>query len=228
MHQTETETEDNGGNGGAGRIPAGFSTLACAVYKWAQLNTPTLKSHPPSSASDEHAREYYEQWRSLPAGSSERELAMKKSFYCLSLQNPGVVAWYCALKLEMAVHLAKEVITRMLQSDIVPGRAEAMTILGKELQHKLDVDISVEDLPDLEYYGCVDDFYASLEWSAGGLVHVHMALWIVGAPRIDKVVVPTESKPDVIQVDVTPAEAHVGLSGESSKHSGQFLGHCIY
>ena len=62
-----------------------------------------------------------------------------------------MVAWYCALKLEMAVHLAKEVITRMLQSDIVPGRAEAKTILGKELLHKLDVDISVEDLPDLEY-----------------------------------------------------------------------------
>ncbi len=47
---------------------------------------------------------------------------MKKTVYELALQNPGVVAWYSDLKLEMAVHLAKEIITQMLQSDVVPGR----------------------------------------------------------------------------------------------------------
>ncbi len=39
VHQIETETADNGENGGAGRIPAGFSTMTCAVYKWEQLHT---------------------------------------------------------------------------------------------------------------------------------------------------------------------------------------------
>jgi hypothetical protein len=92
VHQIETETADNGENAGAGRIPAGFSTLTCAVYKWEQLHTTILKSYPPGSASDMHAREYYEQWRSLPEGCGERELAMKKAFYDLALQNPGAVA----------------------------------------------------------------------------------------------------------------------------------------
>ena len=84
VHQIETETADNGEHAGAGRIPAGFSTMTCAVYKWEQLHTTILKSYPPGSASDTasdtHTREYYEQWRSLPEGSSEREQAMKKRF----------------------------------------------------------------------------------------------------------------------------------------------------
>ena len=50
------------------------------------------------------------------------------------------------------------------------------------------------DLPDLEQYGKVTDYYASLEWSAGGLVHAHIALWIVGSPRIDKVETPLEAE----------------------------------
>ena len=51
--------------------------MTCAVYKWEQLHTTILKSYPPGSASDTHAREYNEQWRSLPEGSAEREQAMK-------------------------------------------------------------------------------------------------------------------------------------------------------
>ena len=34
-------------NGGAGRIPSGFCTLARAVYKWAQLHETLLKACPP-------------------------------------------------------------------------------------------------------------------------------------------------------------------------------------
>ncbi len=213
VNQIETETADNGENGGAGRIPAGFSTMTCAVYKWEQLHTTILKSHPPGSASDvdcasnPHTQEYYTRWRSLPEGSIAREEAMKKVFYELSLQNPGVVAWCCTLKLEMAVHLAKEIITQMLQSDVVPGRQEAMTCLESALQEKLGLHVSVSDLPDLQYYGYVDDFYATLEWSAGGLIHTHIALWIVGSPRIDKVEVPIETKDVVVEIDVTPADA---------------------
>ena len=156
-----------------------------------------------------HAREYYEQWRSLPEGSGERELAMKKVFYDVALQNPGAVAWYCALKLEMAVHLAQEIIAQMLQSDTVLGREEAMATLSAQLQEKLGVDVSVEDLPDLQYYGCVDDFYATMEWSSRGLLHTHIAFWIVGAPRLDKVVVPTATKSDSVEIDVTPEDAVV-------------------
>jgi hypothetical protein len=37
VHQKEAETADAGENGGAGRIPAGFCTLTCPVYKWHQL-----------------------------------------------------------------------------------------------------------------------------------------------------------------------------------------------
>ena len=209
VHQIEAETADNGENAGAGRIPAGFCTLTCAIYKWEQLHTTILKTLPPGSASEMHAREHYQQWRDLPHGSSEKEQAMKKAYYLLALQNPSVVAWYCTLKLEMAVHLVQEIVTRMLQSDVVPGREQAMAMLASQLQEKLGLDISVQDLPDLRDYGVVDDFYASLEWSAGGLLHTHIALWIVGAPRIDKVIVPIDIRSGVVQVDATPAESVV-------------------
>ena len=89
---------------------------------------------------------------------------------------------------------------------VVPGHDEAMEMLASQLREKLGVDISVDDLPDLRNYGVVDDFYASLEWSGGGLIHTHIALWIVGAPRIDKVTVPIDIESGVVQVDVTPAE----------------------
>ena len=46
VHQVEAETADLGMNAGAGRIPAGFCTLTCAVYKWAQLHETVMKSYP--------------------------------------------------------------------------------------------------------------------------------------------------------------------------------------
>ena len=123
VHQIEAETADNGENCGAGRVPAGFCTLTCAIYKWYQLHELLLKSYPSDSATgnrfseappgsaresddvdDPKSREYYEQWKKLPPGSA-REAAMKKAFYELAVNNPGAVAWYCSLKLEMAVHL---------------------------------------------------------------------------------------------------------------------------
>ena len=85
-----------------------------------------------------------------------------KAFYELALQIPGVVAWYCTLKLEMAVRLAQEIITPMLQSDIVPGRHEATAILRAELQ-RLGLEVSFDYLPDLRNYGCAIYLYASLE-----------------------------------------------------------------
>ena len=47
VDQIETETADSGENGGAGRLPAGFCTLTCPVYKWEQLHTTILKSSEP-------------------------------------------------------------------------------------------------------------------------------------------------------------------------------------
>ncbi len=52
----------------------------------------------------------------------------------------------------------------------------------------------MEDIPELQHLGYVDDYYASFEWSDGGLFHAHMAFWVVGAPRIDKV---TLARPSV-------------------------------
>ena len=158
VHHVETETADNGENAGAGRIPAGFCTLTCAIYKWEQLHSTILKSYPPGSASEICAREHYQQWRALPHGSTEKEQAMKAAYYQMALQNPSVVAWYCTLKLEMAVHLVQELVTRMLQSDVVPGRGQAMELLAGQLQERLGVEISVDDLPDIRNYGAVDDF----------------------------------------------------------------------
>ena len=43
VHQVETETSDIGENAGAGRISAGFCTLACAIYQWEQLHATMLK-----------------------------------------------------------------------------------------------------------------------------------------------------------------------------------------
>ena len=46
VQQIEAETGDVGMNGGAARIPAGFCTLTCAVYKWVQLHETVLKAYP--------------------------------------------------------------------------------------------------------------------------------------------------------------------------------------
>ena len=116
---------------------------------------------------------------------------MKKTFYELAVANPGVVSWYCGLKLEMAIHLTKNLLTQQMQSQNVPGLAEVKRRLQTTLREKIGQDVSIDSLPDLKSMGHVDDFYASFEWSSGGMLHAHMAFWIVGSPRIDKVVVPS-------------------------------------
>ena len=110
------------------------------------------------------------------------------------MRNPGAVAWYCGLKLEMAVELTKALLTEQMRSAEVPGLEEAKAKLKEELRCRLGDDIDVEEMPDLVKFGHVDDTYVSFEWSSGGLVHVHMAFWIVGAPRIDKIEVPREKQ----------------------------------
>ena len=113
VHQMEAETADNGENAGAGSIPCVFVTMTSAVYKWEQLHTTMLKSYPSGS----HARLDFESWRLLSTGSDAREEAMKKVYHLLAVQNPGIVAWYCGLKLEIVVHLLRFFLTRMLEGD---------------------------------------------------------------------------------------------------------------
>ena len=124
VHQIEAETADLGMNGGAGRIPSGFCTLTCAVYKWAQLHETVLKSYPSGPADDPAYREYYTAWQEESPGP-DRESAMKKAYYELAVRNPGDVAWYCGLKLEMDVALTKALLTDQMRSPQVPGLEEA-------------------------------------------------------------------------------------------------------
>ena len=48
-------------------------------------------------------------------------------------------------------------------------------------------DVDIPEMPELSELGRVDDYYASIEWSSGGMVHAHIAFWMVGSPRIDRV-----------------------------------------
>ena len=66
VHHIEAETADLGMNGGAGRIPSGFCTLTCSVYKWAQLHATLLKAYPSGDPADPAHREHYTQWEALP------------------------------------------------------------------------------------------------------------------------------------------------------------------
>ena len=137
---------------------------------------------------------------------------MKECFYRLAVANPGAVTWYCGRKLEMAVALTRALLTQQLQipekpdPQLVPapGGEAAKDFLQDQLRKSLG-DVTVDEL-----HGCgkdwarVDDSYASFEWSGGGMVHVHIALWICGAPRIDKVHVPRDVGGDVEEEHVLP------------------------
>ena len=88
--------------------------------------------------------------------------------------------------------------------------------MAKLLHAKVGPGIDAHELPDVQHLGTVDDFYASFEWSDGGLVHVHIALWIVGAPRIDKVVVPKEDLDEgYVEIEV-PIEGDTVLPQEQA------------
>ena len=46
VDQKEQETADVNENMGRGRLPAGFCTLTCAIYRWASLRDLILQSYP--------------------------------------------------------------------------------------------------------------------------------------------------------------------------------------
>ena len=162
VNQIEVETDDQNENGGQGRIPGAFCTLTCPVYKWEQLFDVVLKSYSSGGADNPDAHEYYTQWRSLLLGP-ERDTAMRTAFYRLAVNNPAAVQWYCSLKLELALHLVVDVLTRQLRSGTTPGLQEARASLCQALQEKLGSPVHVDDvdLPDLRYFGFVDDYPSS-------------------------------------------------------------------
>ena len=92
----------------------------------------------------------------------------------------------------MAVALTKALLTEQMRSAQVPDLEEAKAKLKEELCSRLGVEFVVEDIPDLAKFGHVDDEYVSFEWSSGGMLHAHMAFWVIGAPRIGKIEVPRE------------------------------------
>ena len=79
-------------------------------------------------------------------------------------------------------------------------------------------------MPDLRYFGQVDDFYLTFEWNEGGMNHEHMACWVVGAPRIDKIEVPRESKEeaDVVEIEVSLPGASVVPQTEAADRLATF------
>ena len=158
---------------------------------------------------------------SMPRGP-ERNEQMKKNYYKLAVGNPGIVAWYCAWRLEAMLLLYKRVVSAQLSQDGVSGLMKSLTRGSSRedaSKHMADVvaeQLEAEDLTkdlhivslSLPSYGKVHDYWASFEWSAGGMVHIHIALWIIGAPRIDKVVME-----DIINTDKTMMNKH-GKSGQ--------------
>jgi hypothetical protein len=173
VDQIEMGTAESGENVGMGRLPAGFCTFACAVYKWHQLHQVILQSDPPAT------RVLHQCWQQ-EVESSARMVSQKATFYRLALSNPGVVAWYSALRLEALVHLAVAVLSHVGQGEAVPGKVAAEATLQAELL-KAAGDSSIQDVhlrTDVDF-GRVDDWWSTFAWSGGGMVHVHVAFgWL--------------------------------------------------
>ena len=124
----------------------------------------------------------------------------------------------------MAAALTAALLMEQLQSDDVPGRADVQRKIEAELVSRTGLDISVDDVPDVRHFGQVDDWYATFEWSEGGIVHVHMAFWVVGAPRIDKVDVPCGQKggSDGIEIHVPLPGQHAVPQAEAADRLSAF------
>ena len=88
---------------------------------------------------------------------------------------------------------------------------------------RLGVDVDVDDVPDVQLFGHVDDHYATFEWSEGGMIHAHMAFWIVGAPRIDKIAVPRAKEDGAcVEIDAAPPGAEVVPEPEAADRLAAF------
>jgi len=216
VDQKEVETSRSLGKEGPGRLPAGFATFTTAPYKWAHLHGMILKSYRPQE------RESLEEWKTL-SDAEERNAAQRRSFYKLAQSNPGVVSWYSAMRLEATVHMAVELLSNQAMSEQVPPKKEAMAAVQRELASELgDDSTSFNELQLDADWGRVDEWWACYEWSGGGLVHVHVCLWIKGAPRIDKV--KTGVVTGAVEETLWTEDGQVDLSGDAAaKASNSFF-----
>ncbi len=148
VRQIEWETAMEGDNENRGRIPAYFITFTTAIYKWDGLSRLIRQYTKPEAP-----------WP-VPIGDGEGEDRSAEDKARRKMQeaidNPAIVEWYCSLKLELMLHLARRVL----------------------------------DAVDEDGGGNKDDYWASYEWGAGGIVHLHVLLWKSGSKRIEKVVRP--------------------------------------
>ena len=108
---------------------------------------------------------------------------MKKTYYQLAVRNPGAVAWYCAVKLEMATAVAATLLADRLQSGGVCGRGGTQQQVQAELGARMGLDISAVDSRGLRHVGRVDDWCATVELCEGGIIRACMAVWVAGAPH---------------------------------------------
>ena len=93
----------------------------------------------------------------------------------------------------------------------MPGKDAVKLELQTSLRDRLGPEVDLKALLDIVFMGHVDDHYATFEWSSGGMIHMHMAFWIVGSPRIDKVIVPKEQRDQVIVTERATCDTDVVL-----------------
>ena len=90
-----------------------------------------------------------------PDEDASRDAAMDRRMR-EAIEHPAIVEWYCSVKLQLMLHLARRVL-----DSVHPGAG-----------------------------GDKDDYWASFEWGAGGITHLHIVLWKMFSVRLEKVARP--------------------------------------
>ena len=178
VEQKEAETAEAGENAGLGRTPALFTTCTTAPYKWEQLHAKILQSLLPDQ------RTHYERWKTIE-DLEEREKARKTCYWEAATENPAVVSWYCAWRLEATLKTIMQSLTVAMQK--LDRVQECKTCIREQLRKCLGVQDAELLLSEPTNWGEIDDYWATYEWSEGGLIHLHIAFWVVGSPRVDVV-----------------------------------------
>ena len=113
VDQNELDTAEAMGNGGRERLPA-YTT---APYKWNQLREQILQSL------SEAKRNKYMQWKEVD-DPAKREENTNTCYWEAATENPGVVAWYSAWRLEAEVITSLQVMKDVISSPAVPDIEE--------------------------------------------------------------------------------------------------------
>ena len=180
VEQKEAESADAGENAGRGRTPALFMTCTTAPYKWQQLHEKILQSLTPSQ------REQYSIW-TAEKDEVQRENARKSCYWKAAVDNPAIVSWYSAWRLEAQLKTIIASMNKAIQSKEIPNLDLAKSVLKRQMAESLGTGDVRFEIHQPENWGTIDDYWATYEWSEGGLIHLHIGLWMVGSPRIDVV-----------------------------------------